>query len=86
MRPKCRLDRAILQERSDGLGFRMQPVAIICKLPPHRRCKTLNFDLLRRTQAAATHALAEQGQVTDRYIRAVEQLSSDKVDVRTGGI
>ena len=32
-------------------------------------------------------ALTEQGQITDRYIRAVDQLGSDKgLDVRIGGI
>jgi hypothetical protein len=30
--------------------------------------------------------LTEQGQVTDRYTRAIEQLGSDKIDVRIGGI
>ena len=30
--------------------------------------------------------LTEQGQVTDRYIKAIEQLGSDKLDVRVGGI
>lgn len=30
--------------------------------------------------------LTEQGQVTDRYTRAIEQLGSDKLDVRIGGI
>ena len=30
--------------------------------------------------------LTEQGQVTDRYTRAVEQIGSDKLDVRIGGI
>ena len=28
----------------------------------------------------------EQGQVTDRYTKAIEQLGSDKLDVRIGGI
>jgi hypothetical protein len=41
----------------------------------------LNFILARRT-----FELAERGQVTDRYARAVEQLGSDKLDVRIGGI
>jgi hypothetical protein len=41
----------------------------------------LNFGLLRRT-----YELTEQGQVTDRYTKAVEQLGSDKLDVRIGGI
>ena len=41
----------------------------------------LNFGLLRRT-----YELTEQGQVTDRYTKAVEQLGSDKLDVRVGGI
>jgi hypothetical protein len=33
-----------------------------------------------------THDLTEQGQVTDRYTKAVEQLGSDKLSVRIGGI
>src|ERR1700733_5297753 len=33
-----------------------------------------------------THRLTEQGQVTDRYIKAIEQLGSDKLDVRVGAI
>ena len=33
-----------------------------------------------------THELTEQGQVTDRYTKAIEQLGSDKPDVRIGGI
>jgi uncharacterized protein YjbI with pentapeptide repeats len=41
----------------------------------------LNFSLSRRT-----FELTEQGQVTDRYTKAVEQLGSDKLDVRIGGI
>lgn len=40
-----------------------------------------NFTLSRRT-----FSLAEQGQVTDRYTKAIEQLGSEKVDVRIGGI
>jgi Pentapeptide repeats (8 copies) len=40
-----------------------------------------NFTLSRRT-----FRLTEQGQVTDRYTKAVEQLGSDKLDVRIGGI
>jgi hypothetical protein len=32
------------------------------------------------------YSLSEQGQVTDRFTKAVEQLGSDKVDVRLGGI
>jgi Pentapeptide repeats (8 copies) len=40
-----------------------------------------NFTLSRRT-----FELTEQGQVTDRYTRAIEQLGSDKLDVRIGGI
>jgi hypothetical protein len=33
-----------------------------------------------------TLEVAEQGHVTDRYTRAIEQLGSDKLDVRIGGI
>jgi uncharacterized protein YjbI with pentapeptide repeats len=40
-----------------------------------------SFVLSRRT-----FELTEQGQVTDRYTRAIEQLGSDKADVRIGGI
>jgi membrane protein implicated in regulation of membrane protease activity len=36
--------------------------------------------------AARTYQLTQQGQVTDRYTKAIEQLGSDKVDVRLGGI
>ena len=40
-----------------------------------------NFTVSRRTLE-----LTEQGQVTDRYTKAIEQLGSDKLDVRVGGI
>lgn len=40
----------------------------------------LNFTLSRRALE-----LTEQGQVTDRYTKAIEQLGSDKLDVRIGG-
>ncbi len=40
-----------------------------------------NFTVSRRT-----FELTEQGQVTERYTRAVEQLGSDKLDVRIGSI
>jgi uncharacterized protein YjbI with pentapeptide repeats len=33
-----------------------------------------------------TLELTEQGQVTDRYTKAIEQLGSDKLDIRIGGI
>ena len=52
----------------------------------------LNFNLLRRNSEQAdqwqrrSHELTEQGQVTDRYAKAIEQLGSDKLDVRIGGI
>jgi uncharacterized protein YjbI with pentapeptide repeats len=40
-----------------------------------------NFTLSRRT-----FELTEQGQVTERYTNAIEQLGSEKLDVRIGGI
>jgi hypothetical protein len=52
----------------------------------------LNFNLLRRNSEQTdqwqrrTYELTEQGQVTDRYTKAVEQLGSDKLDVQIGGI
>jgi hypothetical protein len=36
--------------------------------------------------ALRTVELTQEGQVTDRYAKAVEQLGSDKLDVRIGGI
>ena len=47
-----------------------------------------NFILSRHTLELSqrTFELTEQGQVTDRYTKAVEQLGSDKLDVRIGGI
>ena len=44
-----------------------------------------NFNLSRRT-FEATFTLTEQGQVTERYTKAIEQLGSEKLDVRMGGI
>jgi hypothetical protein len=35
---------------------------------------------------ARTFHLSREGQVTDRYTKAVEQFGSDKLDVRIGGI
>jgi uncharacterized protein YjbI with pentapeptide repeats len=35
---------------------------------------------------ARTQYLTEQGQLTDRYTKAIEQLGSEKLDVRLGGI
>ncbi len=35
---------------------------------------------------ARSFTLSRQGQVTDRYTKAIEQLGSDKLDVRIGGI
>jgi hypothetical protein len=52
----------------------------------------LNFNLLRRNSEQTdqwqrrTYELTEQGQVTDRYTKAIEQLGSEKLDVRIGGI
>ncbi|TKK85217.1 hypothetical protein FDA94_26455 [Herbidospora galbida] len=40
-----------------------------------------NADTTRRT-----FRLGEQGHVTDRYTKAIEQLGSDKLDIRLGGI
>jgi hypothetical protein len=36
--------------------------------------------------AARTYRLTQQGQITDRYTKAIEQLGSDKLEVRLGGI
>ena len=36
--------------------------------------------------ATRTYRLTQQGQITDRYTKAIEELGSDKLDVRLGGI
>jgi membrane protein implicated in regulation of membrane protease activity len=36
--------------------------------------------------ASRTYRLTQQGQITDRYTKAIEQLGGDKLDVRLGGI
>jgi hypothetical protein len=36
--------------------------------------------------ALLTYRLTQQGQITDRYTKAVEQLGGDKLHVRLGGI
>ena len=36
--------------------------------------------------ATRTYRLTQQGQITDRYTKAIEQLGSEKADVRLGGI
>lgn len=47
-----------------------------------------NFDLSRRTLEISrrTFELSEQGQVTDRYTKAIGQLGSETLDIRIGGI
>jgi hypothetical protein len=50
------------------------------------------YELARKSAQDSAEAerrtleLTEQGQVTDRYTKAIEQLGSDKLDVRIGGI
>ena len=41
-----------------------------------------------RTAEAAqqTVAVAQEGQITERFTRAIEQLGSDKIAIRLGGI
>jgi hypothetical protein len=46
-------------------------------------------DAWAREQLEATQrqlTMAEQGQITERFTRAVDQLGSDKLDVRLGGM
>jgi len=47
-----------------------------------------NFTLSRRTVELTrrTFELTERGQVTDRFTKAIEQLGSEKLDVRIGSI
>ncbi len=53
-----------------------------------RRALTLSQRALELTEQGQrrTFELTEEGQVTDRYTKAIEQLGSDKLDVRIGGI
>ena len=50
------------------------------------RCGALLFTARNFTLSRRTFELTEQGQVTDRYTKAIEQRGSDKLDVRIGGI
>ena len=43
-------------------------------------------DLARRMTLPALYRLTEQGHITDRNTKAIEQLGSDKLDVHLGGI
>jgi uncharacterized protein YjbI with pentapeptide repeats len=49
------------------------------------RISEANFELAERSQKESIR-LAERGHLTDRYTKAIEQLGSDKLDVRLGGI
>jgi hypothetical protein len=54
-----------------------------------RRLLTLGAGLFAAGALAytvRTFGLSREGQVTDRYAKAIEQLGSDKLDVRIGGI
>jgi hypothetical protein len=44
------------------------------------------FAFVALAYTARTYSLSREGQVTDRYTKAIEQLGSDKFDVRIGGI
>ena len=44
------------------------------------------FALGALVYTARNFSLSREGQVTDRYTKAIEQLGSDKLDVRIGGI
>ncbi|MEV6099214.1 hypothetical protein [Nocardia sp. NPDC051981] len=37
-------------------------------------------------QTKNQYALSEEGQITDRFGKSIEQIGSDKIDVRLGGI
>jgi hypothetical protein len=39
-----------------------------------------------RKEQERTYALAREGQITERFTRAVEQLGDEKLDIRLGGI
>ena len=52
-----------------------------------RNADTARKNLLHSVAAARrTAELTEQGQVTERYTKAIEQLGADKINVRIGGI
>jgi hypothetical protein len=52
-----------------------------------RNAETARKALLHSVEAARwTAELTEQGQVTERYTKAIEQLGSDKIDIRVDGI
>ena len=61
--------------------FRQSGQQFVEQLELSRRAAHDSAEAERRTLE-----LTEQGQVTDRYTKAIEQLGSDKLDVRIGGI
>jgi uncharacterized protein YjbI with pentapeptide repeats len=72
---------ALLQTARDAVRGRLLTLAAGLFAAGALAFTALNFSLSRRT-----FELTEQGQVTDRFTKAIEQLGSDKLDVRIGGI
>jgi len=71
------------------VGFAKAPTLQTARDAARGRLLTLGAGLLAAGALAFTarnFALSREGQVTDRYTRAIEQLGSDKLDVRVGGI
>ena len=59
--------------------------------PTRRQPRRVGFALSEKQVwallfTARNFTLSREGQVTDRYTKAIEQLGSDKLDVRIGGI
>jgi hypothetical protein len=74
------------------LGYRNSRAASQAAIDAGREANEQTSEIARQALAATDRAqdraleLTEQGQVTDRYIRAIEQIGSDKLDVRVGAI
>src|SRR5215471_359552 len=68
---------ALLQTARDAARGRLLTLAAGLFAAGALTFTALNFTLSRRTLE-----LTEQGQVTERYTKAIEQLGSDKPDVR----
>jgi uncharacterized protein YjbI with pentapeptide repeats len=73
--------------RGQALGVLTGVLATVAIYYTAHNATTARRALAHSQQAARrTAELTEQGQVTERYTKAIEQLGSDKLDIRIGGI
>lgn len=81
------LEDALDAVRGRALAVATGLAALVAVYYTARNAETARRMLEHSVESAHRSAeLTEQGQVTDRYTKAIEQLGSDKIDIRIGGI